>query len=170
MDCEPLERLLGERLRSFGLGEREKALTVGRIVVDEPCKGETMRANHEGHPKPLVERMGRATEPKLFVRRLCKRQWRVAPDAKSVVVCIRPEQIELRAGLNASGLAGRVLRCAYHGHDVVVTVRPDQGDESQAIVSRVTGNLWFEPGVSVTMRARGPVLAWPEQVNRNLVS
>ncbi len=30
----------------------------GWNVVDEPCKGETMRANHEGHPKPLVERMG----------------------------------------------------------------------------------------------------------------
>ncbi|MHB8620510.1 MAG: hypothetical protein ACYDAG_13210 [Chloroflexota bacterium] len=30
----------------------------GWLVVDEPCKGMTPRVNHDGHPAPLVQRVG----------------------------------------------------------------------------------------------------------------
>jgi TOBE domain len=103
-----------------------------------------------------------------------------------VTVLIRPEQVELRAGGpngrpgapgggdggrdggdGAAGggdgeLAGRVVAYGYHGHDAVVHVRPEHDVGAPVIVVRTVGGSQLAPGSPVTLRARGPVLAWPD--------
>jgi iron(III) transport system ATP-binding protein len=74
-----------------------------------------------------------------------------------VTVLIRPEQIELESGQD--GLTGRVASFGYHGHDAVVHVQPDLDD--QVIVVRIVGGRQLPVGSPVTLRARGPVFAWP---------
>jgi iron(III) transport system ATP-binding protein len=78
--------------------------------------------------------------------------------AGQVTVLIRPEQIELAA---ADGLPGRVTSYGYHGHDAVVHVRPDHAPDPPTIVVRLSGAHHLPPGSPVTLRARGPVFAWP---------
>jgi iron(III) transport system ATP-binding protein len=75
-----------------------------------------------------------------------------------VTVLIRPEQIELGT---ADGLPGRVTSCGYHGHDAVVHVRPDHTPDPRTIVVRLSGPHHLPPGSPVSLRARGPVFAWP---------
>jgi iron(III) transport system ATP-binding protein len=89
-----------------------------------------------------------------------------------VTVLIRPEQVDLRpAGANggpgapaggADHLAGRVIAYGYHGHDAVVHVRPEHDGGAPVIVVRTVGGSQLPPGAPVTLRARGPVLAWPD--------
>jgi iron(III) transport system ATP-binding protein len=89
-----------------------------------------------------------------------------------VTVLIRPEQIELHAdGVPAAGgrpgaraggeLYGRVVSYGYHGHDAVIHVQPEHDSAAPAIVVRTLGGPQLPPGSPVTLRARGPVLAWP---------
>jgi TOBE domain len=89
-------------------------------------------------------------------------------------VLVRPEQIELHSdGASArtapgrrpdphSGgeLYGHVVSYGYHGHDAVIHVRPEH-DSAATIVVRTLGGRQLPPGSLVTLRARGPVLAWP---------
>jgi len=84
--------------------------------------------------------------------------------AGQVTVLIRPEQIELAAAdaLPAGdGLAGRVTSYDYHGHDAVLRVQPDHAADDRTIVVRVAGGRHLPVGSPVTLRARGPVFAWP---------
>jgi iron(III) transport system ATP-binding protein len=74
-----------------------------------------------------------------------------------VTVLIRPEQIEFEPG--PDGLTGRVTSFGYHGHDAVVYVQPDH--DERTIVVRVVGGRQLLVGSAVTLRARGPVFAWP---------
>jgi iron(III) transport system ATP-binding protein len=97
-----------------------------------------------------------------------------------VTVLIRPEQVELRAdgasappaanarpGETADGeLAGRVVSYGYHGHDAVIHVRPEHATGAPVIVVRTVGGHQLPPGSAVRLRARGPVLAWPEATAR----
>jgi iron(III) transport system ATP-binding protein len=78
--------------------------------------------------------------------------------AGQVTVLIRPEQIELAA---ADGVAGRVTSFGYHGHDAVVHVQPDHAPDDRTVVVRVIGGHHLPVGSLVTLRARGPVFAWP---------
>jgi len=89
-------------------------------------------------------------------------------------VLVRPEQIELHAdgapARTAPGrrpdphsggeLFGHVVSYGYHGHDAVIHVRPEH-DSAATIVVRTLGGRQLPPGSLVTLRARGPVLAWP---------
>jgi iron(III) transport system ATP-binding protein len=102
------------------------------------------------------------------------------PAPGRVTVLIRPEQVELRPGgpnghpgAPSSGdgggnggvggeLAGRVVAYGYHGHDAVVHVRPEDDGGAPVIVVRTVGSSQLAPGSPVTLRARGPVLAWPD--------
>jgi len=80
-----------------------------------------------------------------------------------VTVLIRPEQLELSASLasgSADGLTGRVIACEYYGHDAVVRVRPDHGTMAPEVIVRTTGSPQLSAGTRVTVRARGPVVAW----------
>ncbi len=80
-----------------------------------------------------------------------------------VTVLIRPEQVELRPAADGDGeLAGRVVAYGYHGHDAVIHVRPEHDSGAPIIVVRTVGGSQLPPGSPVTLRARGPVLAWPQ--------
>jgi iron(III) transport system ATP-binding protein len=84
--------------------------------------------------------------------------------AGNVTVLIRPEQLQLitgpAAGPDSGCLSGRVVAREYYGHDAVVRVQPDGGPDGQEIIVRTTGGPQLPAGSSVTVRARGPVVAW----------
>ena len=85
--------------------------------------------------------------------------------AGQVTVLIRPEQIDIVP--NEDGLTAHVTSYRYHGHDAVLHVRPEEGTESEPVVVRIIGGSHrpdspqFSVGTAVTLRARGPVFAWP---------
>ncbi len=79
--------------------------------------------------------------------------------AGRVTVLVRPEQIDL--GPNEDGLTARVTAYRYHGHDAVLSVQPGNDAEARPIVARITGGPHRPVGSAVTLRARGPVFAWP---------
>ena len=79
--------------------------------------------------------------------------------ASRVTVLVRPEQINLVP--NEDGLTARVTSYRYHGHDAVLCVQPGKGAEAWPIVVRITGGPHRPVGSAVTLRARGPVFAWP---------
>jgi iron(III) transport system ATP-binding protein len=95
------------------------------------------------------------------------------PTSIPATVLVRPEQIDVCPDSDLGeadawhsehgGLAGRVVRSDYHGHDALLTIRPlapaDGADE--LIVARVEGNRVFPRDADVTVRAHGSVLAWP---------
>ncbi len=90
-------------------------------------------------------------------------------------VLVRPEQIELHAdGASlrpaavrrpdahvGSELYGHVVSYGYHGHDAVIHVQPEHDSAAPTIIVRTLGGPQLPPGSPVTLRARGPVLAWP---------
>jgi iron(III) transport system ATP-binding protein len=92
-------------------------------------------------------------------------------------VLVRPEQIELhtedaplRPALghrpdphSGSELYGHVVSYGYHGHDAVIHVRPEHDSAAPTIIVRTLGGHQLLPGSPVTLRARGPVLAWPHR-------
>jgi iron(III) transport system ATP-binding protein len=82
------------------------------------------------------------------------------PPPGPVTVLIRPEQVELQPA-GAASLAGRVVSCGYHGHDAVVHVQPEQDGAGQVIIVRIAGGRQLPAGSPVSLRTRGPVLAWP---------
>jgi iron(III) transport system ATP-binding protein len=76
-----------------------------------------------------------------------------------VTVLIRPEQIELESG--EGGVPARVTAYGYHGHDAVVHVQPEHEVAAPPVIARVVGGRSLPVGTQVTLRVRGPVLAWP---------
>ncbi len=78
-----------------------------------------------------------------------------------VTVLVRPEQIEISEKNGSRGLAGRIVALGYHGHDAVVHVEPEQQPGAAAIVVRTLGGCKLPAGSMVTLRASGPVPAWP---------
>jgi iron(III) transport system ATP-binding protein len=103
------------------------------------------------------------------------------PGHRPAMVLIRPEQVELipgtpgmadaagapepgLAGGDASGgLTGRITGYGYHGHDAVVTVQPEQDPQAPPLTVRTLGGQALSPGSKVTLRAHGPVIAWPQR-------
>ena len=102
--------------------------------------------------------------------------------AGQVTVLIRPEHIELAPADHAlapnalsapngpstadrpsasDGLPGRVTSYGYHGHDAVLHVQPDRAPDDRTLVVRIIGGPHLPVGSPVTLRARGPVFAWP---------
>jgi iron(III) transport system ATP-binding protein len=82
-------------------------------------------------------------------------------DPGPVTVLVRPEQIEISKQNGSRGLAGRIVALGYHGHDAVVHVEPEQQAGAAAIIVRTLGGCELPAGAKVTLRARGPVPAWP---------
>ncbi|HLH59748.1 MAG TPA: ABC transporter ATP-binding protein [Streptosporangiaceae bacterium] len=85
------------------------------------------------------------------------------PGPADVTVLVRPEQIRLLPP-GPGTLAARVCAARYHGHDALVTVRPDaaaRGDEVLHI--RIIGSDLPSPGERVGLEVHGPVVAWPAQ-------
>jgi hypothetical protein len=54
-----------------------------------------------------------------------------------------------------------VTSYGYHGHDAVLHVQPERDADGPAIIVRIIGEHHLHPGSPVTLRARGPVYAWP---------
>ncbi len=77
-----------------------------------------------------------------------------------VTVLVRPEQIGIHAKNGDRGPAGRIVACGYHGHDAVVQVRLELPGFPSLVV-RTLGGCEYPTGSPVTLRANGPVLAWP---------
>jgi iron(III) transport system ATP-binding protein len=108
------------------------------------------------------------------------------PRHRPAMVLIRPEQVELipgtpdaapaggtdpggtdpggtdRDGPDPGGLTGRITGYGYHGHDAVVTVQPERDPHGPPLTVRMLGGLAMSPGSRVTLRAHGPVIAWPQ--------
>jgi iron(III) transport system ATP-binding protein len=82
------------------------------------------------------------------------------PSSCAVSVLIRPEQIELRLADSETGLAGRIVRTGYHGHDAVLHVRMDQQETTEHLLVRTQGDTRLSPGLAVKLEVRGPVLVW----------
>jgi iron(III) transport system ATP-binding protein len=93
-----------------------------------------------------------------------------APASGPVTVLVRPEQVELGTNgqhpgptaAGAGGLTGRVVGYGYHGHDAVVKVQPEQDPGASLVIVRTLGASDLPPGSLVTLRAHGPVRAWPQ--------
>jgi hypothetical protein len=103
------------------------------------------------------------------------------PGHRPAMVLIRPEQVELVPGTlgeaggagsaeaapagpaSGSGLTGRITGYGYHGHDAVVTVQPEQDPQAPPLTVRTLGGQALSPGSRVTLRAHGPVIAWPQR-------
>ena len=93
------------------------------------------------------------------------------PGPCAVSVLIRPEQIDLRPidhNDGAQDLAGRIVRCGYHGHDAVLHVQVDRpGTAAEHLLVRTLGDTGLlrrqrlSPGLTVKLDVRGPVLVWP---------
>jgi len=113
------------------------------------------------------------------------------PAPGPVTVLVRPEQVELcapgdgapkaaglrsrlsvrrpvnghradLATLDTGGLTGRVVGYGYHGHDAVVKVQPERDPGAPLVIVRTLGAGDLPPGSLVTLRAHGPVRAWPQ--------
>jgi iron(III) transport system ATP-binding protein len=99
---------------------------------------------------------------------------------RPAMVLIRPEQVELVPGTpgeaggasaepgpagqaGGTGLTGRITGYGYHGHDAVVTVQPEQDPQAPPLTVRTLGGQALSPGSRVTLRAHGPVIAWPQR-------
>jgi ABC-type Fe3+/spermidine/putrescine transport system ATPase subunit len=76
-----------------------------------------------------------------------------------VTVLIRPEQIDVMP--NEQGLTAHVTSYRYHGHDAVLYVQPEDDTGAHSVMVRITGGPHRPVGSAVTLRARGPVFAWP---------
>jgi hypothetical protein len=107
------------------------------------------------------------------------------PGHRPAMVLIRPEQVELVPGTlgeaggavsaeaapagpvsgsgSGTGLTGRITGYGYHGHDAVVTVQPEQDPQAPPLTVRTLGGQALSPGSKVTLRAHGPVIAWPQR-------
>jgi hypothetical protein len=65
---------------------------------------------------------------------------------------------------NEDGLTAHVTSYRYHGHDAVLCAQPEDDAGvagSGTLVVRITGGPHRPVGSAVTLRARGPVFAWP---------
>jgi iron(III) transport system ATP-binding protein len=79
--------------------------------------------------------------------------------AGQVTVLIRPEQITIEP--NEAGIPARVISYRYHGHDAVLHVQPGSDAGAPSLVVRAGGGPHRPVGAPVTLRAHGPVFAWP---------
>ena len=99
------------------------------------------------------------------------------PGHRPAMVLIRPEQVEMIPGspepgpaghpppesTDPGGLTGRITGYGYHGHDAVVTVQPERDPHAPPLTVRTLGGPAPSPGSRVTLRAHGPVIAWPQR-------
>jgi iron(III) transport system ATP-binding protein len=85
-----------------------------------------------------------------------------------VTVLVRPEQIEISPNGGPGGMTGQIVAMGYHGHDAVVHVASPQQPSSAAIMVRTLGGCDLPAGSVVTLRVRGPVLAWPRSAGAAL--
>jgi iron(III) transport system ATP-binding protein len=79
------------------------------------------------------------------------------------VALVRPEQLSLSSVMSGVGLRATVLRTQFHGHDMVITVRPEGSPDP--ITVRAEGDVVVAPGTEVEITADGSAMAWPTGVS-----
>jgi iron(III) transport system ATP-binding protein len=84
----------------------------------------------------------------------------VAAAEGKVTVLVRPEQIDLVP--DEGGITAQVISYDYHGHDVVVHLRPEHEGDGQDVIARLAGGNPLPSGSRVTLRTQGLVFAWPK--------
>jgi hypothetical protein len=57
-------------------------------------------------------------------------------------------------------LSGHVIAYEYYGHDSIIRVQPDSAAAGPALTVRTVSGPKLRLGAAVTIRARGPVIAW----------
>jgi iron(III) transport system ATP-binding protein len=150
-----IARFIGDANLIEGVLDADTVDTMlGRLRIEPACLAALAAGPASAAPAPVSLASGTASGP--------------------ATVLVRPEQIELHSdGTSArtapgrrpdphsgSELYGHVVSYGYHGHDAVIHVRPEH-DSAATIVVRTLGGRQLPPGSLVTLRARGPVLAWP---------
>ena len=79
----------------------------------------------------------------------------------AAVVLLRPEQLRVHCRPDGPGLRGRVQESRYHGHDTLVSIRPDEPCGTPVLVARTNGSHDLAPGAPVTVTSRGAVTVYP---------
>ena len=82
-------------------------------------------------------------------------------EAERVLVLVRPEQVQLRGAQDGEQFRGRVTRCHFYGHDMLVTVEMGHDVDTLAVQARLTGRSPLGTGSLVSLSVSGPVKAWP---------
>ncbi|HST55429.1 MAG TPA: ABC transporter ATP-binding protein [Solirubrobacteraceae bacterium] len=76
--------------------------------------------------------------------------------AQPELVLLRPEQLEIHPASDAvAGLAGRVERCDYYGHDALLHIRPTEPCGADVLLARVAGEHSLPVDTRVTVAAHG---------------
>ncbi|HEX4245439.1 MAG TPA: ABC transporter ATP-binding protein [Acidimicrobiales bacterium] len=83
--------------------------------------------------------------------------------SQHAIALVRPEQLAVSIDRQGPGLAARVVRSQFHGHDTVITLEPDEPIGTPMIVVRSDGDLDAPVGARVTVVARGEVVTWPAE-------
>ncbi|HWF22153.1 MAG TPA: ABC transporter ATP-binding protein [Acidimicrobiales bacterium] len=86
-----------------------------------------------------------------------------APASRHSIALVRPEQLVVSIDPQGPGLAARVVRNQFHGHDTVITVEPEEPIGTPLVVVRSDGELDAPVGARVTIVARGEVVTWPDE-------
>ena len=155
---------------ALSMADRVAVLRDGRIVADTspehlyllPVDAEM--ASFVGEANLLAGVMSHGTVATSLGRLVLRNDAELqdGSESRAVTVLVRPEQIELRARSAApasGGVPGTVTDRAYFGHDAILRIQLDKGDEP--LLVRVTGIAPPNPGANVLMTVRGPVTAWP---------
>jgi iron(III) transport system ATP-binding protein len=81
-------------------------------------------------------------------------------------VLVRPEQLDVRRRDEqaqsddvATGVRGRVEQCRYYGHDALLHIRPEEGEDAELLLARVHGEQALAVGTPVSVAAHGSVAA-----------
>ncbi|HEY6624761.1 MAG TPA: ABC transporter ATP-binding protein [Acidimicrobiales bacterium] len=81
--------------------------------------------------------------------------------SQSAIALVRPEQLVVSTRTDGPGVAARVVRNQFHGHDSVITVEPDRPIGTPFVVIRADGEFAAPVGAPVMVVARGEVVTWP---------
>jgi iron(III) transport system ATP-binding protein len=83
------------------------------------------------------------------------------PDAAAVTVLVRPEQLRLAPADAPDGLAGRVERVGFHGHDAVAVVRVSDASQTQPFAAARARAREAAPKTTTTPPPSGAANAAP---------
>ncbi len=149
--------------------DQEEALSLAdRIVVMNQGRVEQVGAPEELYHRPATRFVAEFIGDAQFLRATAQDRTAdtvlgaipLAHEASGTVdVLLRPEHVRLdRIRPESGGVHGKVLSREYFGHDQLLSVRIDNGDE---IVARLGAYSGIRPGDGVWVSVRGALVAFP---------
>ncbi len=87
------------------------------------------------------------------------------PSPGRVTALLRPEQIVVASANGSERPLGRVVRCAYYGHDTLLQIRMDSEPSESPLLARTRGHASLGPGDICVVGAAGAALVWPRQTD-----